>query len=48
MQGKAEDADGLAPVKDDNVVMRFPDCRTFRSIFVDCYKAEGMFPLPAA
>jgi len=25
LQDKAEDADGLTPVKDDNEVMRFPD-----------------------
>ena len=25
LQGKAEDAGGLAPVKDDNAAMRFPD-----------------------
>jgi len=36
LQDKAEDAGGLTPVKDDNEVMRFPDCRTFLSIFGNC------------
>jgi len=38
LQDKAEDAGGLTPVKDDNEVMRFPDCRTFLSIFGNCSK----------
>jgi len=36
LQDKAEDAGGLTPVKDDNEIMRFPDCRTFLSIFGNC------------
>jgi len=36
LQDKAEDAGGLTPVKDDNEVMRFSDCRTFLSIFGNC------------
>lgn len=33
MQGKAEDADGLTPVKDDNAAMRFPAAELF-SVFL--------------
>jgi len=40
LQDKAEDAGGLTPVKDDNEVMRFPDCRTFLSIFGNCSKSR--------
>jgi len=52
LQDKAEDAGGLTPVKDDNEVMRFPDCRTFLSIFGNCskpYLQSGRLfvPLPA-
>jgi len=36
LQGKAEDAGGLTPVKDDNEVMRVPNRRTFLSIFGNC------------
>ena len=39
MQGKTEDAGGLAPAKDDNAAMRFPDRRTFLSIFEKCSRA---------
>jgi len=45
LQDKAEDAGGLTPVKDDNEVMRFPDCRTFLSIFGNCSKYAG-FSMP--
>ena len=31
LQGKAEDAGGLTPVKDDNAAIRFPDRWTFLS-----------------
>jgi len=45
LQDKAEDAGGLTPVKDDNEVMRFPDCRTFLSIFGNCSKPpDGPVP----
>jgi len=50
LQDKAEDAGGLTPVKDDNEVMRFPDCRTFLSIFGNCSKQEPsikQYPRPS-
>jgi len=42
LQDKAEDAGGLTPVKDDNEVMRFPDCRTFLSIFGNCSRGADV------
>ena len=38
MQGKAEDAGGLTPVKDDNAAMRTLYLRTFARNSDDCYK----------
>ena len=37
MQGKAEDADGLTPAKDDNAAMCALYPRTFARNFDDCY-----------
>ena len=37
-QGKAEDAGGLAPAKDDNAAMRTLYPRTFATNSDDCYK----------
>ncbi len=37
MQGKAEDAGGLTPVKDDNAAMRTLYLRTFARNSYDCY-----------
>lgn len=38
MQGKAKDAGGLAPVKDDNAAMRHLNPRTFVGNFACCSK----------
>ena len=38
MQGKAEDAGGLTPVKDDNAAMRTLYLRTFARNSDDCYR----------
>ena len=38
MQGKAEDAGGLTPAKDDNAAMRALYPRTFARNSDDCYK----------
>ncbi len=38
MQGKAEDAGGLSPAKDDNAAMRTLYPRTFAWNSDDCYK----------
>ncbi len=40
MQGKAEDAGGLSPVKDDNTAMRTLYLRTFARNSDDCYRLE--------
>ena len=40
MQGKAEDADGLSPVKDDNAAMRTLYLRTFARNSDDCYNCD--------
>ena len=37
MQGKAKDAGGLSPVKDDNAALRFPVRRSFLIIFGCCF-----------
>ena len=39
MQGKAEDASGLTPAKDDNAAMRTLYPRTFATNSDDCYKS---------
>ena len=38
MQGKAEDAGGLTPAKDDNAAMRALYPRTFAGNSDDCYR----------
>ncbi len=38
MHGKAEDAGGLTPAKDDNAAMRALHPRAFARNFGDCYK----------
>ena len=40
MQGKAEDAGGLTPVKDGNAAMRTLYPRTFAGNSDDCYKRQ--------
>ena len=40
MQGKAEDAGGLTPAKDDNAAMRALYPRTFARNSDDCYSVE--------
>ncbi len=42
MQGKAKDAGGLTPAKDDNAAMRALYPRTFARNSDDCYK-QGLF-----
>ena len=41
MQGKAEDAGGLTPAKDDNAAMRPLYPRAFARISDDCYKTKA-------
>ena len=42
MQGKAEDADGLTPAKDDNAALRALYHRAFAWNSDDCYKHSGI------
>ena len=42
-QGKAEDAGGLTPAKDDNAAMRHLHPRTFVRYFEDCYSIVPKF-----
>ena len=41
MQGKAEDADGLTPAKDDNAALRALYHRAFAWNSDDCYKTAS-------
>ena len=43
VQGKAEDAGGLSPVKDNNVAMRTLHLRTFARNSDDCYRTTSQF-----
>ena len=46
MQGKAEDAGGLTPAKDDNAAMRPLYPRAFARNSDDCYKVQRESALP--
>ena len=43
MQGKAEDAGGLTPAKDDNAAMRALHPRAFARNSDDCYSIARLF-----